>query len=182
MERKNHRYIRDVALLSLGYAAACFILYMLLTRLAPDGLGGGRAVVAYLMFAALAGVFLILLWSRRFEKSIWGAVAKPADRYSFSKRLLISLGVWLLIALLGSKLQGFIVDLMLERRYAAPSLYPDFYSPAYRLLYQTAGDYLALACMALLLPAAVISNVRLTLRLHREQNNGGQSVWEEERI
>lgn len=183
MDLKARVYIRDVIFLTLGYAAACFILYVLLARLAPDGLGGERSGAVYLMFAALVGIFLISLLPRRFEKRIWGAVTKPAKKYSVPKSTLIVSGAVILIELLSSRLQGFIVDLMLEQRYGSfPSLYPDFYSPEYRQLYQTAGEYLALACIVLLLPAAVISNVRLTLKLHREQNDGGRPIWKGENL
>jgi hypothetical protein len=107
------------------------------------------------MFAALVGIFLISLLPRRFEKRIWGAVTKPAKKYSVPKSTLIVSGAVILIELLSSRLQGFIVDLMLEQRYGSfPSLYPDFYSPEYRQLLQTAGEYLALGlhCTAGFLP------------------------------
>lgn len=183
MELESRSYIRDMAFVSVGYAAACIGLYELLLVLAPNGLSDGRSGTVYLLFAALAGIFLLVLISRRLEKKIWGHVILPTQKSSFLIRFLLTLGIYLVFSLVGGWLQNFVTDLLLERRYGSfPGLYPDFYSPEYRQLYQTAGAYVTLASVMLLIPVFVISLARQTLMLHREQNNGGQSVWEEEKI
>lgn len=183
MDLKARVYIRDVIFLALGYIAACFIFYAILLVLAPGSLSDGRSGTVYLLFAALAGIFLLVLISRRLEKKIWGHVILPTQKSSFLIRFLLTLGIYLVFSLVSGWLQNFVTDLLLERRYGSfPSLYPDFYSPEYRQLYQTAGAYVTLASVMLLIPVFVISLARQTLKLHREQNNGGQSVWEEEKI